>query len=77
VLTPSGMLTGVSIFQWKVDHFEASGDYDLDFQALLFDNGEITFQYNKIGTEMGSEATVGIQSFAMDDNTMPLHATTI
>jgi uncharacterized repeat protein (TIGR01451 family) len=77
VLTPSGMLTGVSIFQWKVDHFEASGDYDLDFQALLFDNGEITFQYNEIGEEMGSEATVGIQSFAMDDNTMPLHATTI
>ena len=77
VLTPSGMLTGVSIFQWKVDHLEASGDYDLDFQALLFDNGEITFQYNEIGTEMGSEATVGIQSFAMDDNTMPLHATTI
>ena len=77
VLTPSGMLTGVSIFQWKVDHFEASGDYDLDFQALLFDNGEITFQYNEIGTEMGSGATVGIQSFAMDDNTMPLHATTI
>ena len=77
ILTPSGMLTGVSIFQWKVDHLEASGDYDLDFQALLFDNGEITFQYNEIGTEMGSEATVGIQSFAMDDNTTPLHATTI
>jgi uncharacterized repeat protein (TIGR01451 family) len=77
VLTPSGMLTGVSIFQWKVDHFEASGDYDLDFQALLFDNGEITFQYNEIGTEMGSGATVGIQSFAMADNTIPLHATTI
>jgi len=77
VLTPTGMLTGVSIFQWKVDHSDAIVDSDLDFQALLFDNGEITYQYNLIGSEMGSGATVGIQSFAMADNSMPLYGTTI
>ncbi len=77
VLTPNGVSTGVSIFQWKVDHFSALGTADLDFQALLFDNGEITFQYNTVGVEIGSGATVGIQSNAMENNMAPINGTTI
>ena len=74
---PSGAMTGVSVFQWKVDHFNAAGLAELDFQALLFDNGEIVYQYNVIGTEMGSGASVGIQSMAQEDNSMPQYGTEI
>lgn len=77
VVTPRGVSTGVSIFQWRVDHFDANGAVDLDFQALLFDNGEITYQYNMVGTEMGNGATVGTQSFAMENDMQPLYGTTI
>ena len=77
VVSPKGASTGVSIFQWKVDHFNATGAADIDFQALLFDNGEIMYQYNEIASEMGSGATVGIQSNAMENNMAPINATTV
>ena len=60
--SPSGATTGASIFQWITDHFNAGGPAEIDFQAVLFDNGEIVFLYNLAGSETGSNSTTGIQS---------------
>ena len=74
VPSPSGATVGVSVFQWRADHFPDAMTIDLDFEALLFDNGEIVYQYAMIGGEMGSGATVGMQSM---EDAMPFLATTI
>ncbi len=50
---------GASIFQWEAEHF--GGCTNEVFQAVLFDNGDILFQYNE-SCEGGSGATVGVQN---------------
>ena len=60
---PSGVAYGAHIFQWKGDHFPGAvnGVFDVDAQAILFDNGDIILQYNA-DTEGGTGSTVGIST---------------
>ena len=56
---------GVSVFSW-VQAYEAQQSSFYDFQVLIFDNGDVLFQYQ---TECFTKfATVGIQ----DDTVLPL-----
>lgn len=61
VVAPLGGTPAVNVFQWKGTHFGTSNA--VDFEALLFETGEIVFQY-LLDDENGSESTVGIQSSA-------------
>jgi hypothetical protein len=52
---------GCSIFMWDdVAHFPGGSSAEFDFEAILYDNGHIVFQYGSGNTEMGSGSTTGI-----------------
>jgi len=52
-------LIGASIFQWDAQFFPASTAFD--FQALLYDNGDILYQYGDDVPSVGFGSTTGIQ----------------
>lgn len=54
---------GVSVFQWNAEHFPSGGG-SFAFEALLFDNGDILFQYATGNTELGSGSTTGVQDIS-------------
>ena len=58
VANPAGAM-GASIFQWNGVHFGGCGP--VEFQAVLFDNGDIAYVYNNV-CENGSGSTAGIQN---------------
>jgi hypothetical protein len=60
---PEGAVAGgCNVFQWHdARHF---GSVDrFDFEALLFDNGDILFQYGPGNPELGGGSTTGIQDY--------------
>lgn len=58
---PDGTDHSAHIFQWVGWHFgETDGVITLDFEAIVYDNGDIIYQYNDV-SENGSGATVGMQ----------------
>ncbi|MBK9383799.1 MAG: hypothetical protein IPN34_03085 [Planctomycetes bacterium] len=57
----SGQDYGVSVFQWNVEHYPAGNTTLFAFQALLFDNGDILYQYAAGNPEQGSGSTTGVQ----------------
>ncbi len=52
---------GVSVFQWK-NIGDAGATYFIDFQVLLFDNGDIIMQYGAGNATVGATSTTGIQN---------------
>ncbi|MEM0897323.1 MAG: right-handed parallel beta-helix repeat-containing protein, partial [Verrucomicrobiota bacterium] len=58
---------GVSVFSWVDLRFAGGSALPLNFQALLFDNGDILYQYNTSGLSFGTSVTVGIQNEAGSD----------
>ncbi len=52
---------GVSIFTWHNLRFDGGSALPLNFQVLLFDDGDILFQYDTSGLTWGATSTVGLQ----------------
>ncbi|MEM8952870.1 MAG: choice-of-anchor Q domain-containing protein [Verrucomicrobiota bacterium] len=52
---------GVSIFTWENAAIGTSSIFVLDFQALLFDNGDIIINYDTGGFTFTNNATIGLQ----------------
>lgn len=53
---------GCHIFMWdNADHFGGAVE-SFDFEALLYDNGDIVFQYGSGNPEFGEGSTTGIQN---------------
>ena len=53
---------GVHVITWKQVHHATGDPARFDFQALLFDNFDILFQYGAGNPELGSNSTTGIQN---------------
>ncbi|MGB0993897.1 MAG: hypothetical protein ACPG32_15685, partial [Akkermansiaceae bacterium] len=54
---------GVSVFTWKNVRRSGSSDSPTSFQALLFDTGDIIYQYDNPNTvDFGDDETIGIQN---------------
>ncbi|MEC5127088.1 autotransporter outer membrane beta-barrel domain-containing protein [Verrucomicrobiales bacterium BCK34] len=63
---PNGSAVSGNFFQWdNTTHFGGGGPFD--FQAVLFDDGNILFVYGPGNPELGSGSTTGIQNPAADD----------
>lgn len=60
----SGLEMGVSVFQWNVEHYPAGSTALFAFQALLFDNGDLLYQFPSGNPEQGSGSTTGMQDLA-------------
>ncbi|HUT22966.1 MAG TPA: hypothetical protein VM492_01345, partial [Sumerlaeia bacterium] len=58
-----GASMGAGVFQWhNMYHFPVSGGLGpFDFEAVLYDNGDVVFQYGPGNPEQGSGSTTGIQ----------------
>ncbi len=56
---PNGNTMGSHVIQWVGNHFLGG---PVDFQAILFDNGDVIYQYKTTGGEFGAGATVGAQT---------------
>ncbi|MEM7147510.1 MAG: right-handed parallel beta-helix repeat-containing protein [Verrucomicrobiota bacterium] len=53
---------GVHVITWQdVDHVGPTSNDRFSFQALLFDNGDILYQYDNRNQENGSQSTTGLQ----------------
>ncbi|MCP5544538.1 MAG: right-handed parallel beta-helix repeat-containing protein [Akkermansiaceae bacterium] len=61
---PHNTSVGVSVFQWDNVWIRGTGTGLFDFEVLLFDNGDILFQYGLSTDDKGAGATVGIQDEA-------------
>ena len=57
------------IVQWNVRRIANTTAPFYEFQAILYPNGNIVYQYNSIGT-INNSATIGIQNAARDDGLM-------
>ncbi|MGD9748443.1 MAG: hypothetical protein AB7I98_15585, partial [Verrucomicrobiales bacterium] len=58
-LNPGGGTQSANIFEWKnTTHF--GGGSSFDFQAVLFDNGNMLFLYGPGNPESGSGSTTGV-----------------
>jgi cysteine-rich repeat protein len=58
----SGGSGACTIYQWEnAEHYPASDAFD--FQAILYDNGNILTQYAPGNPEMGSGSTTGLQNY--------------
>jgi uncharacterized repeat protein (TIGR01451 family) len=65
-----GADVGVHVFQWhNAHHFGAVETFD--FQALLYENGDVVYQYGPGNLEEGAGSTTGIQSPAPGDGGVP------
>jgi len=53
---------GVSVFTWKDVAFTNAPTIPIDFQALLFDTGDIIFNIDTAGQILGSSVTIGLQN---------------
>ena len=62
-LHDSGASMGAGVFQWhNMYHYPVSGGLGpFDFEAVLYDNGDVVFQYGPGNPEQGSGSTSGIQ----------------
>ncbi|MEM9481041.1 MAG: choice-of-anchor Q domain-containing protein [Verrucomicrobiota bacterium] len=58
---------GVSVFSWVNLRFVGGSALPLNFQVLIFDNGDILYQYDTSGLSFGTSVTVGLQNSAADD----------
>lgn len=56
--------TGVSVFTWENVERVSNPGQVFDFQILLFDDGDILFQYRAGALSLGASATIGIQNAA-------------
>jgi predicted outer membrane repeat protein len=56
--------TGASVFTWENVALSGSPANTFDFQILLFDDGDIIFQYRAGALSLGGSATIGIQNAA-------------
>lgn len=59
---PHDTTIGVSVFQWDNVRLLNGGTGIFDFEVLLFDNGDILFQYGLSADDKGAGATIGIQN---------------
>jgi len=53
---------GVSVFTWKDVAFVGAPTLHFDFQALLFDSGDILFNIDNEGLILGTSVTIGLQN---------------
>lgn len=53
---------GVSVFTWKDVAFTNAPTIPIDFQALLFDSGDILFNIDSGGQVLGLSVTIGLQN---------------
>ena len=61
---PNGSIMSASIIEWVGEHFPAgSAPTDLQFQAILFENGDVIYQYLQ-DAEDGLGSTIGAQQSA-------------
>lgn len=51
---------GVSVFTWDNLRFDGGSALPLNFQVLLFDDGDILLQYDTSGATWGTTSTVGL-----------------
>jgi predicted outer membrane repeat protein len=51
---------GVSVFTWDNLRFDNGSAFPLNFQVLLFDDGDILLQYDTSGLTWGGSSTVGL-----------------
>lgn len=58
----TGYNTGCHVFQWDSADHAGGAVEDFDFQAVLYDSGEIVFTYCGLNPELGSGSTTGIQN---------------
>lgn len=58
----SGPNGGCHVFMWEGADHAGGGVDDFDFEAILYDTGEIVFQYGGLNPELGSGSTTGIQN---------------
>ncbi|HRW51912.1 MAG TPA: thrombospondin type 3 repeat-containing protein [Phycisphaerae bacterium] len=58
----SGPNGGCHVFMWESADHAGGGVDDFDFEAILYDSGEIVFLYNGLNPELGIGSTTGIQN---------------
>lgn len=67
-LSDSSEAMGCSIFQWDdATYFGVNEPPFFDFQAILYDNGELVYQHGANDPFLGSGATIGTLNQAADD----------
>lgn len=65
--------TGCHVFMWdNANHFTNDANPTrFDFEVIIYDNGDIIFQYSGTNPEAGSGSTTGMQSAATGTGTPP------
>lgn len=58
----SGPNGGCHVFMWEAADHAGGAVEDFDFEAILYDSGEIVFQYSGANSELGGGSTTGIQN---------------